>query len=293
MKAKDVYKIMVLAIAVSILSSCVQGKKSKISTDIAQHGFVIAQLSEQYLLDVNILYNNQDYKKEYLNIVNHLSPEQYKMTYTIDDAEELHNIYKINAFNSLKAVFAAYKLQFDAKISEKASGVRSKIYASCAALDSLSINEDIKNKADKLKKNAGNAKYRLGQAIYSLTDIYSDLWKEESMLIFKKMAILKKESSEGIKNIPVKAFDSEKLKKVLQEPYDNDYVLANLYKLKMLEENNARFTRLENQMQKITAAFDLLTQLEAETLKRKQEPFTKRELDNKLDILLNGTLELN
>ncbi len=287
MKTNTLYKIIILAISVSILSSCVQNPKSNISANIAQHGFVIAELSEQYLSDIKTLYNNQDYKKEYLKIVSNLAPEKYEMTYNIDEAEELQTIYKLNALNSLKSVFAAYKLQFDAKVSEKSSGVRSKIYASCVALDSVNTNEDIKNKSNKLRKNISNAKYKLKQAIYSLTDVYIDFWKEESILIYKKMAIMKRESNKGIKEIPVKAFDTEKLKKVVKEPYQNDYVLANLYKLQMLEENNAKFTNLENRMQKITAAFELLIELEAEVLKRKQEPLTKRELNNKLDLLLS------
>ncbi len=280
-------KLYVLIVSAIILSSCAQKKKSNISADIAQHGFIIAQLSEQYLSDIKTLYNNQDYKKEYLKIVSNLTPETYEMTYSINEEEELQTVYKLKALNSFKSVFAAYKLQFDAKVSEKASGVRSKIYASCVALDSVNTTENIKNKSDRLRKNIGNAKYKLKQAIYSLTDIYIDFWKEESISIFKKMAIMKRESNKGIKAIPVKAFDTEKLKKVVKEPYENDYVLANLYKLQMLEENNAKFTNLENRMQKITAAFELLIELEAEVLKRKQEPLTKRELDNKLDLLLS------
>ncbi len=279
--------LYVLIISVIILSSCAPNKKSNVSSDIAQHGFVIAQLSEHCLSDIKTLYNNQNYQQEYLKIVSNLSPEKYEITYDVDEEAELQTVYKLKAFNSLKSVFAAYKLQFDAKISEKASGVRSKIYAACLALDSVNTNENIKNKSNKLRKNVGNAKYKLKQAIYSLTDIYADLWKEESLLIFKNIAILKKESNKGIKEIPIKAFDTEKLKKVVKEPYENDYVLANLYKLQMLEANNAKFTKLEDKMQKITAAFELLIELEAEALKRKQEPLRKKELDNKLDLLLS------
>ncbi len=280
------YKILVLAISLVLLSSCVKIKNSKISDSIAEHGVMLADKAQKYLELSRELSVNQEVKREYLKIVNDLSPEKYEMTYEIDFDEDLQNIYKIKALNSLKEVFAAYRLQLDIKISEKKSGVRSKIFASCLALDSINLSEDIKTKSSKLRKNAYNKKYKLKQAIYTLTDIYASFWKEESLLLFKQMQQLHAESNAGIKAIPIKAFDTKKLRDLVKDPYDNDYVLANLYKLQMLEENNHKFIELEDKMQKISSGFELLTELEAEVLKRKKQPLRQQELKNELDVLL-------
>ncbi len=280
------YKILVLAISLALLSSCVKIKNSKISASVAEHGVILAQNAQTYLELSRKLAVNHEIKREYLKIVNDLSPEQYEMTYEINFEEDLQNIYKIKAMSSLKSVFLAYQLQSDIKVSEKKSGVRSKIFASCLALDSIDVSEEIRTNSEKLRKNIYNKKFKLKQAIYLLTDIYASFWRDESLLIFKKMQALHKESNAGIRSIPNKAFDATKLKKLVKDPYNNEYVLANLYKLQMLEENNQKFIDLEGKMQKISAGFALLTELQAEILKRKKQPMRQQELNNELDALL-------
>lgn len=286
------YRVLtaVLVLATLILSSCVRGKKSDISSDLAQHGVAISQLSQKVLNELQTVIKNNDYQEEYIKIVNDLSPETYIMTYEPDYKEKLQNVYKLRAFNNLESVYAAYKLQFDSNVSESASGLRAKIYASCVALDSINVNENIKAQSDILKKRIKNTKYKVADGIYELSNIYASFWNEESLLWFKKLIICLEESVKGIKRIPVKAFDTQKLKKMVEDPYDNEYVLANLYKLQMIKNDRNKFANLEKQIQKVGESFDLLIQMQTELMKRRKDPLKIKELNNKLDMLVNTSL---
>lgn len=280
-------KLTILVISLILFSSCAKVRKSRTTEKIAQHGIDLAQYTQTFLENNRILQNQQKFKMEYLNIVNDSFPDKYEIEYDIDCDEDLQNLYRIKALNSLKSAFIAYQMQLDIKISQQASGVRNKIFASCAILDSLSVSEDIKNKSIKLRSEIYNKKYKLRQAIFVLTNIYSDFWQEINFEILKQILLQKKSSSEGIKQISVKAFDKDKLKNIVNEPFEKNSILANLYKLQMLEENNKKFVNAEEQINKISSAFELLTKLEAEVLKRKQMPIKQKELNNQLDLLLD------
>ncbi|NJO90053.1 MAG: hypothetical protein HC831_14720 [Chloroflexia bacterium] len=185
-------------------------------------------------------------------------------------------------------VFTAYNLQFDSNISMNESGLQEKIRTTCNSIDSLELNESLIAKNEQIKKHVNSSKFNTEQIIYELTSIFAEIWTEESQQWFMKLATFQEETDKGIKRIPTSAFNTEKLKSMVEEPYSNGAVLANLYKLKMIKENQLHVSGLQEQMNKITEGFELLLAVQGELLKRRKDKLKVEELNNRLSLLFEN-----
>ena len=203
-------------------------------------------------------------------------------------AGELDNILKINAYRNLERVFTAYNLQFDSNISLKTSGLPEKIKTACSSIDSLGLNENMKAKNEQIKKHINSTRFKTEEIIFELTSIYAEIWTEENQKWFMTLATYQEETNKGIKRIPTTAFNTEKLKTMVEEPYGNGAVLANLYKLKLIKENQMHISELQEQMQKITESFELLLAVQGEQLKKRKDKLRVEELNNRLGLLLEN-----
>jgi len=285
---KSQTSIIAITLIVLMFSSCTVDRKSKSEADFAKHGISVAQLAGNTFKDLNNTIKEQQYQKEFIKIVNDLSPETYIMKSETDYSAELKNVYKINAFRNLERVFTAYNLQFDSNISAKASGLGEKISTTCNSLDSLNLNENLKAKNEQVKKHIKSTKFRTEEIIYQLTSVFAELWIEESQRWFMTLAAYQEETDKGIKRIPTSAFNTEKLKTMIEEPYSDGAVLANLYKLKMIKENQIHVSGLQEKMHTITESFDLLIAVQGELMKRKKDKLKVEELNNRLGMLLEN-----
>ncbi len=280
--------LIITAVAVILALTSCSGKKSNPAVEIAQHGTTISELVEKTYMDLNSTLKEQEYQKEFIQIVNDISPETYTMKIETDYEGELKNIYKINAFRNLERVFTAYNLQFDSNISLNESGLQEKIRTTCNSIDSLNLNESLIAKNEQIKKHVNSSKFNTEQIIYELTSIFAEIWTEESQEWLIKLATFQEQTDKGIKRIPISAFNTEKLKSMVEEPYSNGAVLANLYKLKMIKENQLHVSGLQEQINNITEGFELLLEVQGEQLKRRTDKFKVEELNNRLGLLLEN-----
>lgn len=194
----------------------------------------------------------------------------------------------VNAFRNLERALMAYNLQLDPNVSTTASNLQQKIYDACQSLDSIELSENIKPYSEQLKKNVSSSRFRVEESVFQLTNIYAELWTEESQKWFLMLEGYQEKIDVGLKKIPVSAFNIEKLKTLVDEPYSNGSVLANLYKLKMIQENQSNISELENNIQKISDAFSLLLQIQGELLKNNKNKLKVQELNASLEVLLSN-----
>jgi hypothetical protein len=282
-------KLLIIAtLAIALVTTSCSGRKSSPDAEIAKHGISISQLVSQTYQELNTTIKEQEYQKEFIQIVNDISPETYVMKIESHYEGELKNILTINAYRNLERVFAAYNLQFDSNISLNASGLQEKIKTACSSIDSLALNENLIAKNEQIKKHINSSKFKTEEIIFELTSIFEEIWKEESQKWFLKLAKYQEETDKGIKRIPTSAFNAEKLKLMVEEPYSNAAVLANLYKLKLIKENQTHVSALQEQMFKLSEAFELLLTVQGEQLKKRKDKLRVEELNNRLSLLLQN-----
>lgn len=283
---KKQLEVIAIALTLLIFASCSGSKKESPAADFSENGVLLSQTAITTIAGLNNTIKQQQHQKEFTKIVNDLSPETYVMKSETDYSAGLENTYKINAFRNLEMVFSAYNLQLDANVSLNASGLQGKINAACHALDSLQLSETVKLKNDQIKKHIKGSKFRVEETVYQLTDLFAEVWMEKSQKWFMLLANYQEETDKGIKQIPTSAFNAEKLKTLVKEPYGNPSVLANLYKLQMVKENQVLVEGVQNQMQTVSDAFSLILSVQGELMKRKKDKLKIKELNSRLAILL-------
>jgi hypothetical protein len=231
----------------------------------------------------------QDYYEEFIKILNDPSPETYIMK-AIDEKQPsgLKYLYIGNAFKCLEKAFTAYNLQLDPKISASDANLSEKFLMACEALDSIGLDDALKTKNLSIKKNIGLGKYRLEGTLFQLTDIYAEAWNQIGQKELINQMGFQKDYENGIRNIPVSAFNSEKVKTIITEPYSSNAVLVNLYKLKLIKDNKEEISKLEARINNISESLNLLLQIQGELFKRKQDKLKLQEYNNSLEVLLTN-----
>lgn len=275
----------VLVLSSLFLYSC-SGNKSNPSADFSENGINVSKMAVNVFTEFNNTVKKQQYQNEFINIVNDLAPETYIMSLETDYDLELQNIYTVNACKNLERVFHAYKLQFDSNISTKASGLREKINTACASLDSLNLAENIKEKNNQIKNHVKSSKFRADETMFQLINMYAEIWSDKSQNWLNQLIGFQDKTNKGIKRIPTSAFNTEKIKTLIDEPYNNGAVLANLYKLKLIKENEMHILQLQEKIHQTTEAFDLLVAIQGELLKKKTDKFKVEELNNQLEMMV-------
>ncbi len=278
--------VMVLLLF-AIMASCNNKTNKNQNIQSSENGIKLSKKLVQVYENLDSILNAQNYQKELIKILNDVSPETYIMKVDQGNKEkEVDHHYKLNAFRSLEKVFTAYNLQLDPNISTQTSDLKEKINMACDALDSINLSETLKIKKDKIKINSNNNKFKVEEAIFLLTNIYAEFWNEEGQkwIVFLESnhEVVKK----GIESISVNAFNTEKIKDLVDEPYANGAVLANLYKLKLIKENQQFTKDLENNINAISDAFNVLIQIQGELMKRTRNELKIQELNNSMELLL-------
>lgn len=272
----------------AMISSCSGNINSNPASDYSENAVALSRSSMQVYMELNDILENKKYQEEFVKILNDLSPDTYIMKSEADYSPELKNLYTVNAFRNLERALMAYNLQLDPNVSTSASNLQQKIFDACQSLDSLNLSDNIKPYSEQLKKNVSSSRFRVEESVFQLTNIYAELWTEESQKWFLMLESYQENIDVGLKKIPVSAFNVEKLKALIDEPYSNGSVLANLYKLKMIKENQTNISELENNIQKISDAFSLLLQVQGELLKKNKNKIKVQELNASLEVLLSN-----
>lgn len=274
-----------LLLSVLFLFAC-SGKRSNPSADFSENGIGVSKMAVEVFNEFNNTVKNQQYQNEFIKIVNDLAPETYIMTIETDYDLEIQNLHTVKAYKNLERVFTAYKLQFDSNISIKASGLREKINTACNSLDSLKIDENIKEKNEQIKNHVKSSKFKADETLFQLVNIYSEIWASESQNWLSQLISFQDKTNKGIKQIPISAFNTEKIKTLIDEPFNNGAMLANLYKLKLIKENEIHILQLQERIHQTAETFDLLVAVQGELLKKKTDKLKVEELNNQLEMMV-------
>jgi len=270
-----------------LISSCSSNNKKDSRIDISNNGIALSKFTINTFQMLNKAISQQEYSSEYVKILTDNSPETYIMQ-DLSSNNKVENLKKINAFKSLHKVYVAYNFYLDKNFSLNKSNIKSKLNAACNSLDSLKISELNIDRLLRLKKQVHSNKLNIDYAVFELTDIYFDVWEDEAQKWYLFLEHSFQEYKSGIKKISNSNFNTNKVAEKLNEPYNNSAVQINLYKLQLIKEQENKKNNIENKINKITDAFNLIIQIEAEFVKRKKDNIKLRNLNEKLDLLLNN-----
>ena len=284
-KTKCIYTLAIL-LGIVLFTSC-RGDSNNPANNFADNGITLSKNAIKLISEINSNETNKSYDKEFIKIMVDPSPETYLMK--TDTSKRIYGIqflYMNNAFKGLEKIFIAYQLQLDSKISLSNSNLSEKMLSACNALDSLAIGAELQAKNKILKKNLSTGKYRIEGSVFQITDIYAEVWDEMTKNYLSAQYQAQKEYINGIKSIPVGAFNSEKIKTIIEEPYSNNAVLANLYKLKLIKDNQEKLAAFETRINNISESFRVLLQIQGELIKHDQNKVKIKELNSALETLL-------
>jgi hypothetical protein len=280
------FAISVLLSSLLILNSC-QSNSGEQGTQYSENGIKLCQNAQKLIQDMDSSMSNQNYQSEFIKIMNNPSPETYIMQKDSNYFEsKAQFIYLLNAFKSLEKVFNAFQLQLSNKISLSSSNLEEKLIMVSNGLDSVALSEELNNKNVKLKKNIKTGKFRVEGTVYQITDMYAEVWDELAKKFISLQIKAQQKYENGIKSIPVSAFNPEKIKTLINEPYSNDAVLVNLYKLKLIKDNQNKLSTLEASLNNISDAYQILLQIQGELIKNNKNKIKIKELNNSLQVML-------
>jgi len=277
-------KIFMLLLLSLLFASCNEKTNENQSVNYSGNGIFLCKSLVFVYQEIDSVLINQTFDKELLRILNDISPETYTMKLS-NDSSILVNQYILNAFKSLEKVFIAYNFQADNK-SVNASELGEKIFIACKALDSIQKSEELKAKNEKIKYFVNNKKFKSDAMMFEITDLYAQFWAEESQKWMLSLRNNFENIKNGIESISVISINPDKIRNIVDEPYSNPAVLANLYKLNLIKKNLKLNKDIENRINTINDAFNVIHQLQGEFLKRNRNKVKIQELNASLELIL-------
>jgi hypothetical protein len=279
--------LAIIVFCLLIIVSCKKGSSYN-GERFAENGTKLSQIAIKVIADLKTSERSWEYDSELVKILNDPTPENYVMKEPECSASQTELLNLNGAFISLEKVFTAYQLQLDSKISLSNANFSEKMLGACNALDSLGMSKELKAKNNSLKKGLSSAKYRLEGSVFQLTDMYCEVWDQMAKKYLSEQLILQKDYAKGVKSIALNLFNTEIIKTKIDEPYSNNAVLVNLYKLRLIKQNEDKSALLEARINKVSESFRLLIQIQGELIKRNQNKVKVQDMNNKLEVLLTN-----
>ncbi|MFN8256827.1 MAG: hypothetical protein U0W24_14120 [Bacteroidales bacterium] len=280
------YTIGALMIGILLIVSCNGNSTRNQEVIYTENGIKLGQKLSEIFVKMDSVYFVQTYMHEMTKILSDVSPETYIMKYTNKSISGKEKLYCMNGFKSMEKVFIAFNQNVDKTIGGSDNNLREKVILACRSLDSAGISEELKVKSDKIKINISASKFKTESVVNELTSIYSDFWAEKSKKWLTDLDSLSALVQKGIEQIPAGAINTEKVKELVNEPYSNQAALANLYKLKLVRDNQVLVKNLQNQMMLASDAFNLIIQLQGEMMKRNKNKARIQELNERLGLIM-------
>jgi hypothetical protein len=277
--------ILITFIVLAILFASCNGKKNENqSVEYSNNGINLSKSLIVVYQKIDSIFISQNYDQELLRILNDDSPETYNLKLSKNKNSSI-NQYNLNAFRSLEKIFVAYSFQVDNK-SKNTSELGEKIYLACKALDSMQMREELKAKNEKIKYYVNNKNFQSDAIMFEITNLFAQFWAEESQKWILSVNNNYDSIKKDIESIPLSSINTDKIHNVVDEPYSNTAVLANLYKLSLIKKNQQISKDIENKVNTINDAFNAIHQLQGEFLKRNKNKVKIQELNASLELIL-------
>lgn len=278
--------IAILILLLSSFSCSKQNRNNEIIT-LSENGILLANKTIEAYDVLNSALRTQNYDNEVIRILNDPSPETYRMKINTKNTEFIKkNIQKQSAFRLFKQAYSSYNIFLDKNFDYNASDVQNKMYAAAAVLDSFIVNDYFSERVQMLKKQISGIRFNEKQAIMELGMLYRDLWNndlEKMYLLFENDL---KNYKTGINKISNNQFNKQDVAKLIDKPYNNNDVLINLYKLKLVKEKEKNTEHLTKSLQNISKGFEYLNDISAELAKKRQNKEIIHKLNEELGSIV-------
>lgn len=257
--------ILIIFSLIFILSSCVEDKRNLKSENYKAGIEVIDQIIDSYSQMSDVSFTAK-YNQQLVSILSDSKAITYEGICFSDDA-----MNKIIAFESLKKVYTKYNLITDKNFTSKTAHIAEAIFASCNALDSLDINDEISDQLTIISEYVSASSFDENIAIHGLTEQYLTVWQKD--VTFWKLLLNKSYSdySDGIDEIPAEIFDEEKLSKFVYEPYSTKDVMVEIYKLNLKDEAYKEKETVSQKLDDIKWGFENINLVNSEYTKKAQD----------------------
>ena len=280
--------VVIMLITSFFLSSCSGNNAKDDKTFLSENGIALSAKAINTYKDLNNALRNQQYNNEMIRILNDPAPSSYLMNLNESKSEIIKdNINKQAAFGLLRKSFSAYNLFLDRNFDYKSSDLKNRLASSCSILDSFEVSDFFSERVQYLNQVIAGGRFKEDVVIMELAKLYTDLWNQDSQKWFMLLEDEMKNYREGVNKISNNSFDASKVKKLVTQPYSNEAVLINLYKLQLIKEKEQKANNLMDEIQIVTEGFEILTELNAELAKRKADKQRISELNNKLELIVN------
>lgn len=280
--------VAVLIIASLFFASCSGNGAKDDKVFLSENGMALTAKAISFYQDMNDALRNQQYDNEIIRILNDPAPSAYLMQ--LDESKSSiieENINKQAAFNLLRKTYSAYNLFLDRNFDYGSSDLKSRLATACSALDSFEVSDFFTERVQYLKQLIAGGRFKEDVVLMELSKLYADLWNQDSQKWFMLLESDMNNYREGVNKIPNGSFDGSKVKKLVDQPYSDDAVLVNLYKLQLIKEKELWAEKLMDKIQTVTEGFEILTELNGELAKRKTDGQRINELNNKLETIIN------
>ncbi len=125
---------------------------------------------------------------------------------------------------------------------------------------------------------------------FQLTYIYNEIWKSDRKNFDLYLENVYKKYNKGVESLPADIFDAEKVREMLEEPFADQQVLANLYKIKMKNDVKMHQENITNEFDKLGKALNILTELSSGTYYNDISKDQRRQMLEQIDELLQAPL---
>ncbi len=281
--------VITLIASLAFLASCSGNNKKDSKVSFSENGIALAEKTVSSYQLLNMELKNQQYDSEMIRILTDVSPTTWLMQLNESKSAIIEdNIKKQSAFVLFRKAYSSYNLFLDRNFDFAGSNLKDRLYTACVALDSFETTDFYKERVQLLKKQISGGRFKEEAVILELSSLYADLWDNDAqkwfMLLENELANFK----EGINKVAHSSFDASKIKTLVDKPYNNNAVLVNLYKLQLVKEKELQAETLMNEIQKVSAGFAILTELNGEFAKRKPEQERINKLNNQLEAIVTN-----
>ncbi|OQX99409.1 MAG: hypothetical protein B6I20_09950 [Bacteroidetes bacterium 4572_117] len=286
---RGTYSITIQTIAVIIVvlfASCRGDNSKNDQTRLSENGIAVANKAINSYQLLNKSVRNQQYDNEIVQILTDHSPATYSMQTDMGKLQIIDDIIKKQAALTLfRKAYASYNLFLDRNFDFGSSNLKDRLYTACAALDSFEVSEFYTERVQNLKQQISQGHFKENMAVFELSKLYADLWDNDSQNWFMLLENELRNYKDGINKVPYTSFEVSKIKKLVDKPYNDEAILVNLYKLKLVKEKELTTGFLMEELQKVSDSFELLTELNGELLKKKPDQAKINNLNNKLEAI--------
>jgi len=280
---KNIFRITQIFLFLTVIifaTSCANDKRNLKSETYKSGAEIIEKMISTYRQMADVSYTSK-YKQELVSILSS-TPTLRNEDITFSE----NSMEMIIALGTLKKVYQKYDLISDKNFNVKTAGIGEAVIASCQALDSLEISEEVSKELAIITDYISASNFDEKLVIGSLTEQYINVWQKDvakwQLLLIEAYS----KYAEGIDNIATETFDEEKLAKFVYEPYSGKDVMVDVYKLNLKNEAFKEKETISKNLEDLTWGLENINLINAEFSKNTPDELYIEQIIDKVNEYL-------